>query len=281
MSVGYLGPAGTFAEEALIALRGSADDAQPLASVRDCFAAVSAGAVTECLVPIENSLEGSVSETLDRLVAAGGALLIRAEVVHPVRHHLIGRPGLTRESVSRVLSHPHAVAQCRHFIDSQLPDAQVVASNSTAEAVQQAVTDSGADAAIGSRRAAEIYGGAILAEDIADAPDSHTRFVLIGKTPAEATGPGRFTTFIVCALNRDRPGALLAILQEFAMRGVNLTKLESRPARTGLWKYIFFIDIEGSRDRDLSIDAAISAIELQEVADVTFLGSFPVERGSG
>jgi prephenate dehydratase len=214
-------------------------------------------------------------------MAAGGELVIRAEVVHQVRHHLIGPPGLTREGVTRVLSHPHAVAQCRHFLDSQLPDAQRVPSNSTGEAVQRAIAEGGTDAAIGSRRAAEIYGGTILAEDIADAPDSHTRFVLIGKEPAPATGAGRFTTFIVCALNRDRPGALLAILQEFAMRGVNLTKLESRPAKTGLWKYIFFIDIEGSRERDLSVDAAISAIELQEVADVTFLGSFPVKGGSG
>ncbi len=281
MSIGYLGPAGTFAEEALIALRGADGDFRPLTSIRDCFAAVSSGGVLESLVPIENSLEGSVSETLDRLMAAGGELVIRAEVVHQVRHHLIGPPSLTREGVTRVLSHPHAVAQCRHFLDSQLPDAQRVPSNSTGEAVQRAIAEGGTDAAIGSRRAAEIYGGTILAEDIADAPDSHTRFVLIGKEPAPATGAGRFTTFIVCALNRDRPGALLAILQEFAMRGVNLTKLESRPAKTGLWKYIFFIDIEGSRERDLSVDAAISAIELQEVADVTFLGSFPVKGGSG
>jgi prephenate dehydratase len=281
VSIAYLGPEGTFAEEALIALRGSAADGRPLASIRDCFGAVSTGAVAECLVPIENSLEGSVTETLDRLVAAGGELLIREEVVHPVRHHLIGPAGLDRAQVARVLSHPHAVAQCRHFLDAQLPHAQVVPCNSTAEAVQQAVAADAADAAIGSRRAAEIYGGAILAEDIADAPDSHTRFVLIGRKPAEATGPGRFTTFIVCALNRDRPGALLAILQELAMRGVNLTKLESRPAKTGLWKYVFFIDIEGSRERDLSIDAAINAIELQDVADVTFLGSFPVKGGSG
>jgi prephenate dehydratase len=281
VSVGFLGPAGTFADEALIALKGTGHEGTPLPTIGDCFDAVLRGEVDECLVPLENSIEGSVNESLDRLAHEAGRVVVRAEIVHHVRHHLIAAPGIERAEVTRVLSHPHALAQCRRFLRSELAGAQVSAANSTAEAVKSAVETGGGAAAIGSRRAAELYGGAVLAEDIADAPDSRTRFVLIGTEPAPATGPGRFTTLIVCALNRDRPGALLAILQEFAMRAVNLTKLESRPAKTGLGSYIFFIDIEGSRERDLSIDAAISAIEMQGVAEVTVLGAFPVTGGAG
>jgi hypothetical protein len=139
----------------------------------------------------------------------------------------------------------------------------------------------GRSAAIGPRRAAELYGGVVLASDIADRPDNHTRFVVVGREPVSATGAGSFKTSIVCTLGHDRPGALLAILQEFAMRAVNLTKLESRPAKTSLGSYIFFIDIEGSRERDLPVDAAIRALEEQGVATVNFLGSFPTAAEPG
>ena len=121
----------------------------------------------------------------------------------------------------------------------------------------------------------------MLATDIADTTDNSTRFVLVGTEPVEAVGPGRFRTSIVCGLERDRPGALLAILQEFAMRAVNLTRLESRPTKTGLGSYIFFIDIEGSRDRDLAVASAIQALEDQHVADVTVLGSYPAAPAPG
>jgi prephenate dehydratase len=120
----------------------------------------------------------------------------------------------------------------------------------------------------------------VLAEDIEDSTDNRTRFVLLGREPAIAVGPGRFKTSIVCAPPRDRPGGLLAILQEFAFRAVNLTRLESRPAKTRLGRYVFFIDIEGSRQRDLAVDAAIAAIEEQGVAVVTFLGSYPADAGA-
>ena len=130
-------------------------------------------------------------------------------------------------------------------------------------------------------RAADLYGCQVIAQDIEDTEENSTRFVLLGREPAPAVGPGRFRTSIVCALERDRPGALLAILQEFAMRAVNLSKLESRPTKTGLGRYLFYIDIEGSRERDLPVDAAITAIEEQGVAGVTFLGSYPAGGGSG
>jgi len=281
--VGYLGPPGTFAEEALLGLIGPGSETEPVPfpSVIDCFRAVSGGDVPEALVPIENSIEGSVNQTLDQLSYAEASILIRAEVVHPVRHHLISRRPLGLADVRRVLSHPHATAQCQGYLRANLPGAEIVAANSTAEAVR---TVSGADeawAAIGTLRAADLYGCEVIAADIEDTEDNSTRFVLIGREPAPAVGPGRFRTSIVCALERDRPGALLAILQEFALRAVNLSKLESRPAKTGLGRYVFFIDIEGSRERDLAVDAAITAIEEQGVARVTFLGSYPASGPSG
>lgn len=283
MRVGYLGPPGTFSEEALLGFAATAAvlDAVPYPTVHDCFTAVRAGEVPEILVPIENSLEGSVPRTLDQLTANGDHLLIRAEVVHPIRHHLIARSDLDPGEVERVLSHPHAPPQCQAFLHERLPQARVVAANSTAEAVRIVSDSEEPWAAIGTLRAADLYGCTVIAPDIADSADNSTRFVLIGTAPAPAVGPGRFRTSIICHLERDRPGALLAILQEFAMRAVNLSRLESRPTKTGLGRYIFFIDIDGSRERDLPVDAAITAIEEQGVARVTFLGSYPADTSTG
>jgi len=281
VKIGYLGPPGTFAEEALLALGGTGEPV-PYPTVVECFRAVREGEVPEALVPIENSIEGSVNQTLDQLAAADGALWIRAEVIHPVRHHLIAAIDLAPERVTRVLSHPHATAQCQAFLRATCPDAEIVAANSTAEAVRTVSASDEPWAAIGTLRAADLYGCRVIATDIADdAEDNSTRFVLLGTEPAPAVGPGRFRTSIICALERDRPGALLAILQEFAMRAVNLSKLESRPTKTGLGRYIFFIDIDGSRERDLPVDAAITALEHQGVARVSFLGSYPAGGGSG
>ena len=283
MRVGYLGPPGTFAEEALLELAGRDADLEAVAfpSVVDCFHAVRAGEVPEVLVPIENSIEGSVNQTLDQLVAGDVPLHIRAEVIQPIRHHLISRRTLAPAELARVLSHPHATAQCQHWLRAHAPQAEIVAANSTADAVRTVSGSDEAWAAISTLRAAELYGCEVIARDIEDTEDNSTRFVLLGREPGTAVGPGRFRTSIVCALERDRPGALLAILQEFAMRAVNLSKLESRPTKTGLGSYIFYIDIEGSRTRDLPVDAAITAIEQQGVAKVTFLGSYPAGGASG
>ncbi len=277
MQVAYLGPPGTFAEEALLSL-AAADaelDARPLGSVAECFEAVRAGTVPEALVPIENSIEGSVNQTLDLLFAAAGEIVIRAEVVHPIRHHLIARTAIRPEDVEEIVSHPQAPPQCRVFLAAHAPTARIAAANSTAEAVRTVSRAEGPIAAIGNLRAADLYGCEVIAADIEDEPSNSTRFVLIGREPAPATGPGRFRTSAICAIVRDRPGALLAILQELALRGVNLTKLESRPAKTGLGRYVFFLDIEGSRERDLAVGAALQALEEQGVAHVTFLGSYP------
>jgi prephenate dehydratase len=278
VTIGYLGPAGTFTEEALLTLLGPGSDTQiaPFATVLDCFEGVSSGAVGEALVPIENSIEGSVNQTLDQLAFGPRGLVIRAEALHPIRHHLIARAGLDLGDVKRVLSHPQGTAQCGRYLRRTLPDVEIVASNSTADAVQIVTSSDEPWAAIGNLRAADIYGGNVISADIEDNPHNTTRFILIGTEPAPSDGPGRFRTSIICALNRDRPGALLAILQELAMRAVNLTKLESRPAKTGLGRYLFFMDLEGSQSRDMPVSAAIRAIEDQGVARVISLGSYPV-----
>ena len=283
MKVGYLGPAGTFAEEALLRLVGPEPEQTlvPYPSVIDCVEAVRSGDVPEALVPIENSIEGSVNQTLDQLSAADGTVLIHAEIVHPVRHHLSARPGTSLTEVTRVLSHPHATAQCTGYLRTTLPGIETVAANSTADAVRIVSESDEPWAAIGTLRAADLYGCSVLAADIEDARDNATRFVLLGREARDAVGPGGFVTSIICVPPRDRPGVLLAILQEFAMRAVNLTKLESRPAKTGLGRYLFFIDMEGSRERDLAVAAAIRAIEEQDVARVVFLGSYPAAPVSG
>jgi prephenate dehydratase len=275
--IAYLGPPGTFSEEALLELLGPASDVEPVPyrSVVAAIDAVMTGEVPEALVPIENSLEGAVNATLDRIARADGAVVVRAEVVHPVRHHLIARSVLPLDAYERVLSHPQPTGQCQEFLRTRMPQAEVDAANSTSDAVIGVSRSDAPWAAIGTLRAADLYGCEVVAADIADADENVTRFVLLGREVAEAVGPGAFKTSIICAIPRDRPGALLAILQEFAMRAVNLTRLESRPTKTGLGRYLFFIDMEGSRDRDMAVDAALTAIEQQGVAHVTFLGSYP------
>lgn len=277
MRVAFLGPAGTNSEEALLGLLGPEGEhtVVPYPTVVDCIDAVREGEVSEALVPIENSLEGPVNATLDALARADGAIVIRAEVVHPVRHHLITRPGTLLGDITQVLSHPHAVPQCQNWLREALPGVPTVAANSTAEAVRLVVEGDLPWAAIGTLRAADLYGGSVIAADIEDARDVVTRFVMLGRDAVDARGPGRFVTSIICVPPRDRPGGLLSILQEFAMRAINLTKLESRPTKTGLGRYLFFIDMEGSRQRDMAVDAALRALEEQDIAHVVFLGSYP------
>lgn len=277
MSVGFLGPSGTYTEEALLRLLGPRPERStvPYATVPDAIQAVRSRAIGQVLVPIENALEGAVNATLDQLAAAEGEIVIQAEVVHPIRQHLIARPGVTLEQVTRVLSHPHAIPQCLQFLRHEMSGVETLASNSTADAVRIVSETDMPWAAIGPLRAADMYGCVVLAEDIEDARDNATRFVMLGREPVDAVGPGRFITSIVCVPPRDRPGGLLAILQEFAMRSINLTRLESRPTRTGLGRYQFFIDMDGSRRRDMAVDQAIEAIETQGIAHVIFLGSYP------
>lgn len=276
-TIGYLGPQGTFSEEALIAWIGADQASRERAypSIEGCFEAVASGEVREALVPIENAIEGGVSQTLDQLIAAEGGIVIRGEVIHPIHHHLIGARGESLDSVTKVVSHPQATAQCGRWLRARLAGVPVEPALSTADAVRAAAAADDGIAAVGNRRAAEIYGGDILAEDIMDAPDNRTRFAIIGREEGPSDAAGAYTTSIICGIAKDRPGALLSILQEFALRAINLTRLESRPARTGLGRYVFFIDAEGNRHRDLPLQAALTAIEEGGIAHVTSLGCYP------
>jgi prephenate dehydratase len=271
--VAFFGPSGTFTEEALLTQPDlAAGERVALASIPDVVAAVERGDHEVGVVPIENSIEGSVSVTLDTLVFES-ELLIQREVDLPISLNLFVKPGTKLADVTTVLSYPHAIAQCRTWLSKKLPNATVVAANSTAEAAQRVSRSKRADqAAIGNKLAAEIYGLARLAKDIEDHPENQTRFVVVGRgIPAPS---GHDKTSIVCFQRADRPGSLLGMLQEFAARSVNLTKLESRPTKQSLGDYCFLMDIEGHLDDELVADCLRTLMAMG--VRVKFLGSYPV-----
>lgn len=272
-TVAYFGPPGTFAEEALL----TQDDLtacvrEPQRSVPDVIAAVERGEFDAGLVPIENMIEGSVSVTLDTL-AFDSELLVQREIDLPVSLNLCARPGVGLGDVKVVVSFPHALAQCRGWLARKLPGADTRASHSTADAAREVARSRRTDrAAICNRLAAQMYGLDVLASEIEDHPENQTRFVVVGRGIPAPTGHDK--TSIVCFQREDRPGSLLAILQEFAARSINLTKLESRPTKRALGDYCFFIDFEGHVADELVADALRNLVAKQ--ADVKFLGSYPV-----
>jgi len=275
--VSFLGPHGTYAEEAL---RTQADLAAaalvPERTVAHVINAVEAGTSDVGLVPIENSIEGSVTVTLDTL-AFDSDLLIQREVDLPVSLHLCAPKGTRLGDVRTIVTFPHASAQCRGWLAKKLPDAEVEASNSTAEAAATVSKSRRKGmAAICSRFAAEIYALRALASEIEDHPEAQTRFVVLGRGVPAPTGHDK--TSLVCFQREDRPGSLLAILQEFAARAVNLTKLESRPTKRSLGDYCFFIDAEGHIADELVADTMRALMAKQ--ADVKFLGSYPIAGDS-
>jgi prephenate dehydratase len=272
-SVAFFGPSGTFTEEALLTQPDLADQPRHAhASIPEVLAAVERGDQEIGVVPIENSIEGSVSVTLDTL-AFDRSILIQREVDLPIALNLFAKPGTALRDVRTVLSFPHAIAQCRDWLSKRLPDATTKAANSTAEAAQLVARSKRSDmAAIGNPLAAERYGLRTLASDIEDHPDNETRFVVVGAGIPAASGHDK--TSIVCFQRQDRPGSLLGILQEFAARSLNLTKLESRPTKKTLGDYCFFIDIEGHVADELVADCLRTLAAKQ--AHVKFLGSYPV-----
>ncbi len=272
---GFLGPAGTWSEEALLEHTGlSPADTVPLPSVPDVIMAVSAGEIKEGIVPMENTLEGSINVTLDYLAFEVENVSITREIDHPIHQKLIARAPLELGAVERVISLPQALAQCHKFLREKMPQAEEVAAGSTAEAVR-IVSQSGQKwAAIGSQLAADRYNCVVLAADIEDRPDNETRFVLLATSPAPQDVDRPYKTSIVCTIAHDQPGSLLQILQEFAHRYINLTKIESRPSKKGLGDYIFFIDVEGKQD-DPPVAAALKCLDCK-LARVKMLGSYPV-----
>lgn len=265
----FLGPAGTFSEEALRGLGLEDVEHVACASIADVFTTVERGRADAGIVPVENSVEGSVNATLDAL-AFDSSLTISGEYVLDVRLALIVAPGVGLRDITKVTSHPQPLGQCRKWLDRNLPGIEAEASNSTAEAVQHAIAEPGV-AAIATSLAAELYGGEILAGSIEDFADNKTRFVIIGRTKMPRTGDDKTT--LALFLHEDKPGALLMILSEFAYGAINLTKLQSRPTKLVLGEYMFFIDLEGHID-DPHVALALACLRLK-LREVKVLGSYP------
>ena len=274
----YLGPQGTFTEQALRSLPAAARaERVPCATVTLALDAVRSGEADGAVVPIENSVEGSVPVTLDEL-ATGEPLMITREMTVPIAFSLLARPGVRPEDVKVVATHPHAAAQTRRWVALNLPYAEVVHAPSTAAAAA-AVADpeSTWDAAIAAPLAAEHYRLAVLAAGIGDNPDAVTRFVLVSRPGLPAPRSGLDKTSLVAFMRDDHPGALLEILEQLTMRGVNMTRIESRPTGAALGNYCFSIDCEGHVD-DARVGEALMGLR-RVCADVRFLGSY--ERHDG
>ena len=264
----YFGPAGTFTEEAALAYDAQAQ-LLPFATIAAVASAVEAGMADEGVVPIENSLEGSVSATLDLLIHES-SLVIRREVILPIDHYLMVVPGTQVGDVKAVYSHPQAMGQCRRFLERCFPKAQMVAALSTAAAVEEMLARSDA-AAIATHRAAQIYNVQALARGIQDRQANLTRFVVLADADHPPTGHDK--TSIAFSFADDRPGLLVAILAEFARRSINLTKVESRPTKERLGEYIFLLDLEGHR-QDPPVAEGLKAVAGQ-VALLKVFGSYP------
>ncbi len=278
-TVAFLGPVGTFSEQALLTEPDLADASLvALPTFAAVLTAVEKGEADLGFVAIENAIEGTVNVTQDTL-AFDADLLVQREVVLPVHLELMALPGVTIADVERVWSYPHALAQSRRFLARELPHAEPEASNSTADAARMLAEHGDRHgAAIAPARAAEVYGLEVLAHAIEDHDDNATRFVLVARSGIPAP-TGHDKTSIVVFQRADEPGSLLSILQEFAARGINLTKLESRPTRRGLGDYCFMIDLEGHL-RDEVVADALRALKAKQ-ADVKFLGSYPAAGAHG
>ena len=277
--VAYLGPPGTFSEEALLTQPDLAvAEHVSCSTITDVIDAVAGNEVDLGVVPLENAIDGAVTTTLD-LLAFDVDLLLQREIVISVQMNLLGVPGATLEGIQRVISIPVALAQCHSFLRKELPGVTAVAANSTAEAAQLlAESGDASTAAIGTTLAAEVYGLDVLAHEVEDHPENQTRFGVLAREGVPAP-TGHDKTAIVVFQAADQPGSLLAILQEFAARSINLTNLHSRPTKRGLGDYCFMIDLEGHIAEPVVADCLRELKSKQ--ADVKFLGSFPAAGEHG
>jgi prephenate dehydratase len=276
MRLGYLGPEGTFSEEAV----RSAPEAPhaefvALPTVRDTIMAVDDGTVERAVVPIENALEGAVAVTFDTLADDDSDVLIVGEVVVAVSPCLIARDGVALDAIERVMSHPQAIPQCARFLRERLPQAHVAPASSTAEAVRIVAASDAPWAALGTPRAAELYGARVIAEAVQDEPGNATRFVWLAREagPPDPSRPSK-TSLTFWGAGDTSPGWLVRCLSEFAFRGVNLTKIESRPLRVQLGHYRFFVDCEGDAREGIAAEAVEGLRKHCE--QVRILGSYPV-----
>jgi prephenate dehydratase len=278
MRVAYLGPAGTFSEDALgAASAGAKIEPLPQATIYDAITAVEEGHAERALVPFENSIEGSVRATLDALAFDAESVAIVGEHDHPISNSLIAVRELALDAIEAVYSHPQASAQCSRFIRAELPNAVVRSASSTAEAVRTVVEQREESwAALAGPAAAAIYGAVVLRESVEDESDNVTRFVWLAPAGTRPTGGGTWkTTLSFSELGADHPGALVDALTEFSSRGVNLTRIESRPLRRGLGRYMFFCDLEGAID-DPAVATAVGALR-EKAENVRLLGSYPLD----
>jgi len=275
-TIAYLGPPGTFSEEALLSETDLAEEALvDLPTFPDVLAAVAEGRADLGFIAIENAIEGTVNITVDALVF-DHSLLIQREVVLPVHQHLLAPPGFLLGEVEHVVSIPVALAQCRRFFTDRLPGVREIAAPSTADAARMVAVGEcpPRSAAVGTRLAAKLYDLDVLAESIEDHPENATRFVLVARQEAGIPAPtGHDRTSIVLFQRRNAPGSLHSILGEFAARGLDLTKLESRPRKQALGQYCFLIDIVGHIADDIVADCLRQVHA--HLAEVKLLGCYP------
>jgi prephenate dehydratase len=278
MRLGYLGPPGTFSEEAVRAADpGAHDERVPFATIHETVMAVQDGAVDRALVPIENSLEGGVSATLDALAFHAPDVEIVGETVLAIRNCLIARSDLALDAIETVVSHPQPLGQCARFLRDNLPGASVRATTSTADAAREVAAGDRPWAALGPASAAALYGCRVLRDGVDDERDNATRFVWLARAGTSPAGEGALagwkTSVVFAGAGDQAPGWLVRCLSEFAFRGVNLTRIESRPRRARLGHYLFHVDMEG-RAGDPSVADAIAALG-RHCEDVRLLGSYP------
>jgi len=266
LSVAFLGPAGTFSQQATYKHFGHGIQSMPLACIDEVFRSVETGACQYGVVPVENSSGGVIPDTLDSFLRS--PLLIAGEVNLRIHHNLLGK-GLELSQIREVYSHQQSLTQCRNWLIQHLPNIPCHAVNSNAEAARLAAERKGC-AAIAGQIAAELYGLDLLAANIEDEPDNTTRFLVIGRAPVGPTGVDKTSLLLS---TQHSPGALYKMLEPFARYGLNMTKIESRPSRRGAWSYVFFVDVEGHGDQPPLADA-LAELE-QHVTLMKNLGSYP------
>jgi prephenate dehydratase len=287
--VGYLGPEGTFSEEALLAsVTPDSVEPVPCASIYDTVVALRKGNVELAIVPIENSLDGSISVTLDLLADEAEDVRIVGETLLTVRHSLIAARSVELREIDTVLTHPQVPGQCARFLRGELPRARVLFASSTAEAVREVVEKARPGrAALGTRLAAEIYGGTVVREGVQDRDDNETRFVWLARAGEGAPRPAPLrrdgdgdgerawkTSLVFWGAGADSPGWLVRCLNEFARRDINLTKIESRPRRERLGHYMFFVDLDGGLEVAGDVSDAVADVR-RMCEEVRVLGSYP------
>jgi chorismate mutase / prephenate dehydratase len=268
LKIGFLGPEGTFSQQAVLKHFGHSVRALPLPAISEVFEEVQAGHADFGVVPIENSTEGTVNNTLDMFL--NSSLKICGEVELRIHQHLMGRmKGM--EKIERICSHPQSLAQCRQWLDEHLPGIERIPVSSNAEAARRARDEDGT-AAIAGQAAADVYGLGVIVPEIEDRPDNTTRFLVIGRKLFNASGQDK-TTLLFSAGDTQAPGSLHRLLEPFARKNISLTRIESRPSRRKKWDYVFFIDVEGHAE-DPPLKAALE--ELKDQASLfKVLGSYP------